>query len=111
MKLATTLLATLIFSSTGAIANTTKLNEQDKLLIEKAANLNITRCVDRQLNELEENPERLLIMADTFRSTLPKVYDIYFRLNLDFGHDFDYRQPTVLETTIMLVANCLPHKK
>ena len=37
MKMTTTLLATLLFASTGAIADTTTLTEQDKLLMDRAA--------------------------------------------------------------------------
>ncbi|ABU72927.1 hypothetical protein [Vibrio campbellii] len=110
MKLTTTLLATLIFASTGAIANTTKLTEQDELLIEKAANLNISRCVDRQLGELEENPERLNVMRGAFEQATYAVAGIYDNLEIDAGY-VAHRKPTVMEVTTMLVANCLPRRR
>ena len=44
MKMTTTLLATLLFASTGAVANTAPLTEKENQLIEAAATLDMRGC-------------------------------------------------------------------
>ena len=51
MKMTTTLLATLLFASTGAIADTTTLTEQDKLLMDRAAMLQMSTWALLRLDE------------------------------------------------------------
>jgi hypothetical protein len=47
MKMTTVLMATLLFASTGAIADTTTLTEQDKLLMDRAAILQMSTALLR----------------------------------------------------------------
>ena len=69
MKLTTTLLATLIFASTGAIANTTTLTEQDELLMNKANTLLMGRCISNMIDKLKSQPESIDYLKNTYFET------------------------------------------
>ncbi|MDN3611416.1 hypothetical protein ACODM8_18625 [Vibrio ostreicida] len=67
MKMTTTLLAALLLASTGAIANTTALTDQENQIIEKAAILDMRGCAVASLEELR-NPERRAALNGLFQS-------------------------------------------
>lgn len=67
MKMTTTLLATLLFASTGAVANTAPLTEKENQLIEAAATLDMRGCAVASLEELR-NPERRNALNALFQS-------------------------------------------
>lgn len=67
MKMTTTLLATLLLASTGAVANTAALTDQENQLIERAATLDMRGCAVASLEELR-NPERRAALNGLFQS-------------------------------------------
>ena len=107
MKLTTTLLATLIFASTGAIANTTKLTDQDELLIQRAEKINLRSCVLAQFQKLSNNPERLVELQSVFGVMKGNIE----ALVIDNGFNISSRDGnssfTVDDAAIMLVASCI----
>ncbi|PNQ62839.1 hypothetical protein [Vibrio sagamiensis] len=54
MKMITTLLASLLFASTGAIADTTRLTEQEEQLIKQASPAQMRQCVINSVLSLDE---------------------------------------------------------
>lgn len=67
MKLTTTLMATLLFASTGAFANTLALTEQEDSLIQEAATIDMRRCAIGALFELR-NSEKKAMLNELFRT-------------------------------------------
>ena len=101
MKMTTTLLATLLLASTGAIANTTILTEQDKLLMDRAAILQMSACMDKNLRGLESHPEIVNIIEREY-------YDAWRRVSrLGLGSS-GKNHLSAEELTSALVAYCMP---
>ncbi|WP_339388695.1 hypothetical protein [Vibrio caribbeanicus] len=73
MKMTTTLLATLLFASTGAIADTTTLTEQDKLLMDRAAILQMSTCMEKNLQRLESDPNTVELIAREYHDAWGRV--------------------------------------
>ena len=104
MKLITTLLATLLFVSTGATANTTTLTEQDELLINKANTLLMGQCISNMINTLISQPETMNYLQRTYSETRRTI--------LEHG----IAQPTVPSSpyfsaedlTLSLMTHCIP---
>ena len=106
MKLTTTLLATLIFASTGAIANTTKLTEQDELLVQRAQTINFYSCVQAQYDKMEENRDLLAKLRDIFQTMQGNILDLADSRGHTIGRD---SQPefSVDDAAIMIIASCI----
>ncbi|GEM77706.1 hypothetical protein [Vibrio sagamiensis] len=106
MKLTTTLLATLIFASTGAIANTTKLTEQDELLIQRAERTQFRHCVSKQLEKLSNSPE--------LQMDLGVAYEDAVAIIEHFSERIPHHSPIPFSTStaaIMLVSSCIAPAK
>ena len=73
MKMTTTLLATLLFASTGAIADTTTLTEQDKLLMDRAAILQMRNCIDANIQMLQNNRTTLTNIEYEYNNAWHKI--------------------------------------
>ena len=96
IKLTTTLLASLIFASTGAIANTTKLTDQDELLIQRAERMQFRRCVAGQITKITEEPEWTEELETAYTIVLDDLYE-----------NDTQAQFTTSTAALMLVASCI----
>ena len=102
MKLTTSLLATLIFASTGAIANTTKLTEQDELLIQRAESMQFQYCIDKQLEKLTESTQ--------LQFDLGRKYEYAVEVIDRLSDNIPHHSPIPYSTStaaMMLVASCI----
>ena len=108
MKLTTTLLATLIFASTGAIANTTELTEQDELLIQRAETMNLDNCVMAQYNKLSKNPDRMYVLQSEFELMKYKIEALAIENDIDISSRDGNSSLTLDDAAIMLIASCIP---
>ena len=102
MKLTTTLLATLIFASTGAIANTTELTEKDELLIQRAESTQFRYCVDKQLEKLTKSPQLQIELGRKYEHAVD-IIDMYSD-NIPNHSPIPYSTSTA---AMMLVASCI----
>ncbi len=101
MKMTTTLLATLLFASIGAIADTTTLTEQDKLLIDRAAILQMSNCIDANIRMLQNNRKILTDIEYEYNRTWYEIRKL--------GLDNNYKdQISTEELTSALVTYCMP---
>ena len=106
MKLTTTLLATLIFASTGAIANTTKLTDQDELLIQRAQTIQFNSCVEAQFTKLVAKPELIYDLENVFYG----IRDGINSLSIDKGIGITHYPASTFSTNdaaIMLISSCI----
>ena len=102
MKITTTLLATLIFASTGAIANTTELNEQDELLIQHAERVKFKNCVSGQLEKITKSTQ--------FQTELGRQYEHAVGVIDMYSDNITHHSPIPYSTStaaMMLVASCI----
>ena len=101
MKMTTALLATLLFASTGAIADTTTLTEQDKLVMDRAAILQMSSCVEKNLQRLESHP-------NTVELIVREYHDVWERVSqLGLGSS-GKNHISAEELTSALVTYCMP---
>lgn len=101
MKMTTTLLATLLFASTGAIADTTTLTEQDKLLMDRAAILQMSTCMEKNLQRLESDPEIVNIIEREYHDAWRRVSQLGLSRT-------GKNQISTDELTSALVTYCMP---
>ena len=99
-------MATLIFASTGAIANTTKLTEQDELLIQRAQTINFYSCVQAQYDKMEAKRELLAELRDIFQAMQGNIQDLAVSRGYTIGRD---NQPefSADDAAIMIIASCI----
>ena len=108
MKLTTTLLATLIFASTGAIANTTKLTDQDELLIQRAKTMNFNICIVANSNKISTNPGMIYDLKEKFVTLQNDIRSVVIDNGMNLPiHDGNPRF-SVDDAAIMLIASCIP---
>jgi hypothetical protein len=107
MKLTTTLLATLIFASTGAIANTKGLNEQDELLIQRAERIHLRSCALAQFQKLSNNPEKLVELQSVFHTMKDNIEAFVIENGFNISSRDSNSSFTVDDAAIMLVASCI----
>ena len=99
----TMLLATLLFASTGAIANTTTLNEQHESLTDKAVLSDFQNCATASAEFLRGNPEFLDLIKQGYRSAYGIIYHSETDMELwDEGHGIS-RQ----EVVTSILTRCL----
>ena len=98
MKMTTTLLATLLFASTGALANTSTLTAQEEQLINEAATLDMRRCALHSLIELR-NPEKKEMLNGLFKSLNTDLKNMGYESN---GSEL----PSSEEMAIAIMAMC-----
>ena len=101
MKMTTTLLATPLFASTGAIADTTTLTEQDKLLMDRAAILQMSSCMEKNLQMLESHPNTVELIRREYNDAWERVSQLGLS-KLGKEHI------AVEELTSALVTYCMP---
>ena len=107
MKLITTLLTTLLFVSIGAIANTTKLTEEDKLLIQRTEAIKIIGCAEAQYNKLLDRPEMILDLQNVFYSMRDNIKLLVESTGMGI-HEHDGTMAfTIDDAAIMLVSSCI----
>ena len=100
MKLTTTLLATLIFASTGALANTTKLTEQDELLIQRAQGMQFRYCVNDQITKFMQSTDLQRDLGTEYYNAL----NAFLQSDTVPHDETPYSSSTA---AIMLVASCI----
>ncbi|MCY9845293.1 hypothetical protein [Vibrio caribbeanicus] len=101
MKMTTTLLVTLLLASTGAVADKTTLTEQDKLLMDRAAILQMSNCIDANILMLQNNRKLLTDIEYEYNRTWHKIRQL--------GLDNNYKdQISTDELTSALVTYCMP---
>ena len=100
MKLTTTLLATLIFASTGALANTTKLTEQDELLIQRAQGMQFRYCVNDQIVKFLQSTNLQRDLGNEYQNAL----NAFVELDTIPHHEIPYSSSVA---AMMIVASCI----